>query len=172
MRKGYTFVEIVLVIVITPFVFLFFDGLFKTFAGEIPWSLRIANEHTTLLNITERMQKDVDRAKDLPESYAGLDSNDGQVLIDLPEGVFCYKFDDGRVLREKLTDIGRSNAEQTTVWLLPHANIRWKVWARDGRGYAVETHTYIEHTWRGQWKKKMANTYLYFAGALGGKELQ
>lgn len=172
MRKGYTFYEIILIIVITPFVFLFFDGLFKTFVGEIPWSLRIANEHTTLLNMTDHMQKDVDRAKDLPESYAGHISNDRQVLIELPEGMFCCKFEDGRVLREKLMPNGRSDAEQTTVWLLPHANIQWKVWARNGRGYAVEMHTCIEHTWRGQWKKKMANTYLYFAGALDGKEVQ
>jgi hypothetical protein len=169
MRKGYTFYEIMLVIFITPFVMLLFDGLFKTFVGEIPWSLRIANEHTTLLNMTEQMQKDVDRAKDLLESYAGLNSNDRQVLIELPEGVFCYKSEDDRVLREKLTDTGRSDAEQQTVWSLPHANIRWKVWTRDGRGYAVEMHTCIEHPWRGQWKKKMANTYLYFAGAPGGK---
>jgi hypothetical protein len=171
MRKGYTFVEIMLVIVMTPFVFLFFDGLFKTFVGEIPWSLRIANEHTALLYMMAQMQKDVDRAKDLPESYAGRISNDRQVLIELPEGVFCYRSEDGRVLREKLTDAGQSDAEQTTAWSLPHASIQWKVWVRNGRGYAVETNTYIEHKRRGQWKKKMAHTYLYFAGALGGKEL-
>jgi hypothetical protein len=172
MRKGYTFVELLLVIIITPFIILFFDGLFKTFIGEIPWSLRIANEHTILLNMTEQMQKDVDRAKDLPESYAGRTSNGRQVLIELPEAVFCYRIEDGRVIRQKLTEAGESDAEQPMVWLLPHANIRWKVWTQNGRGYAIETHTYIEHTWRGQWKKKMANTYLYFTGALGGKELQ
>jgi hypothetical protein len=172
MRKGYTFLEMLLVIIITPFIFLFFDGLFKTFIGEIPWSLRIVDEHTVLLNMTEQMQKDVDRAKDLPESYAGRTSNDRQVLIEMLEGVFCYRMENGRVIRQKLTEAGQGDAEQPTVWLLHHANIRWKVWTKNGQGYAVETHTYIEHTWRGQWKKKMANTYLYFAGALGGKELQ
>jgi hypothetical protein len=172
MRKGYTFIELLLVIIITPFVFLFLDGLFKTFIGEIPWSLRIVNEHTTLLNMTEQMQNDVDRAKDLPESYAGHTSNDRQVLIEIPEAVLCYRIEDGRVIRQKITETGQSDTEQPMVWLLPHANIRWKIWERNGRGYAVETHTYIEHTWRGQWKKKMANSYLYFTGALGGKELQ
>jgi len=170
MRKGYTYVEIVLIIVMTPFVFLFFDGLFKTFVSDIPWSLRIANEHTSLLYMMERMEKDIDRAKNLPESYAGRISNDRQLLIDLPEGVFCYRLEDGRMLRQKLTDDGQSNTEQPTVWLLPYASIRWKVWAENGRGYAVETNTNIEHKRRGQWKKKMAHTYLYFAGALG-KEL-
>lgn len=170
MRKGYTFVEIMLLIVITPFVFLFFDGLFKTFVAEIPWSLRIANEHTSLLNMAERMQKDIDEAKSLPQSYAGHTSNDKQVLIELPEGVICYKFEDSQGIRQKLTNTGQSDAEQPIVWLLPHASIKWKLWTRDGQGYAVETSTYIEHKRRGQWKKKMANTYLYFTGALG-KEL-
>jgi prepilin-type N-terminal cleavage/methylation domain-containing protein len=172
MRRGYTLVEMLLVVIIAPFIFLFLDGLFKTFIGEIPWSLRIVDEHTVLLNMTEQMQKDIDKAKDLPESYAGRTSNDGQILIEQPEGVLCYRIEDGRVIRQKLTEGGQSDAEQPTVWLLPHSNIRWKIWERNGRGYAVETHTYIEHIWRGQWKKKMANTYLYFAGALGGKELQ
>lgn len=167
MRKGYTFLEILLIIVITPFIFFFFDGLFKTFISEIPWSLRIANEHTTLLYMTGQMQKDVDEAKSLPQSYAGHISNDRQVLIELPEGMFCYRSENGRVLRQKLKETGQSNAEQPTVWSLPHANIQWKVWERNGRGYAIETNTYIEHKRRGQWKKKMAHTYLYFTGVLG-----
>lgn len=45
MRKGFSLVELFIVIVVLPFVFLLFDGLFKTLASEIPWSLRIANEH-------------------------------------------------------------------------------------------------------------------------------
>jgi hypothetical protein len=122
------------------------------------------------LYMTQRMQKDIDEAKSLPQSYAGHVSNDWQVLIELPEGVFCYRFEDGQVLRQKLTSPGRSDAEQPIVWSLPHASIKWKLWTKDGQGYSVETNTYIEHKRRGQWKKKMANTYLYFAGALG-KEL-
>jgi hypothetical protein len=171
MRKAYTFVEILLVIVITPFIFLFFDGLFKTLVSEIPWSLRIANEHTTLLHMLSQMQKDIDRAKDLPLSYAGHIPNDRQVLIELPEGVFSYQLKDGQVLRRKLTDAGQSNAENPISWLLPHASVQWKVWVQNGRGYAVETNTHIEHKRRGEWKKKMAHSHLYFAGALG-KELR
>jgi hypothetical protein len=170
MRKGFSLVELLAVVVALPFVFLLLDGLFKTFIAEIPWSCRIANEHTSLLYMMDQMQKDIDRAKNLLESYAGRTSNDRQVLIALPEGIFCYRLENGRVLREKLTDAGQSDAEQPTVWSLPHANIQWKVWAENGRGYAVETNTSIEYKRRGQWKNKMAHTYLYCAGAIG-KEL-
>lgn len=163
--------EIMLIIVITPFVFLFFDGLFKTLVSEIPWSIRIANEHTTLLHMLSQMQKDIDRAKGLPLSYAGHILNDRQVLIELPEGVFSYQLKDGQVLRQKLTDARQSKAENPITWLLPHASVQWKVWAENGRGYAVEANTHIEHKRRGEWKKKMAHSHLYFAGALG-KELR
>jgi len=170
MRKGYSFLEIMLIIAITPFVFLLFDGLFKTLVSEIPWSIRISNEHTTLLHMLSQVQKDIDRAKDLPLSYAGHTPNDRQVLIGLPEGVFSYQLKDGQVLRQKLTDAGQSDAENPIAWSLPHASVQWKVWAKNGRGYAVETNTHIEHKRRGEWKKKMAHSHLFFAGALG-KEL-
>ena len=171
MRKGYTFIELILVIIITPFVFLFLDGLFKTLVSEIPWSIRIANEHTSLMHMLAQLQKDTDRAKGLPLSYADQIPNDRQVLIELPEGMFCYKLEDGRVLRQKLTDTGQSDAENPRVWSLPHASVQWKVWARNGRGYAVEANTHIEHKRRGEWKKKMAHSHLYYVNALG-KELR
>jgi len=171
MRKGFSLIELLVVIVVLPFVFLISNGLFKTLASEIPWSLRISNEHTTLLHMLAQMQEDIDRAKDLPQSYAGHISNDRQVLIELPEGVFSYQLKDGQVLRQKLTDAGQSDAENPIVWLLPHASVQWKVWSENGRGYAVETNTHIEHKRRGEWKKKMAHSRLYFASALG-KELR
>jgi len=171
MRKGYSFYEILLLIVIIPFVFLLFDGLFKTLVSEIPWSIRISNENTTLLHMLSQMQKDTDRAKGLPLSYLGQTPNDRQVLIELPEGVFSYQLKDGRVLRQKLTETGQNDTENPIVWLLPHASVQWNVWAENNRGYAVETNTCIEHKKRGQWKKKMAHSYIYFAGALG-KELR
>lgn len=171
MRKGYTFFEILLIIVIIPFVLLLLDGLFKTLISEIPWSVRISNEHTTLLHMLSQMQKDTDRAKGLPLSYAGQAPNDRQVLIELPEGVFSYQLKDGRVLRQKLTEARQNNAENPITWLLPHASVEWKVWTKNGQGYAVETNTRVEYIKRGQFKKKMAHSYLYFAGALG-KELK
>ena len=171
MRKGYSFYEILLLIVITPFVFLLFDGLFKTLVSEIPWSIRISNENTTLLHMLSHMQKDIDGAKGFPLSYAGQIPNDRQVLIELPEGVFSYQLKDGRVLRQKLTEARQSNAENPITWSLPHASVEWKVWTKNGQGYAVETNTSVEYIKRGQLKKKMAHSYLYFAGALG-KELR
>jgi prepilin-type N-terminal cleavage/methylation domain-containing protein len=171
MRKGFTFVEILVVIVVLPFVFLLIDGLFKTFISEIPWSHRIVQENTNMLGMLAQIQQDTDKAKGLPKSFAGQTASDKVLLIELAEGVICYRLKDGHVTRHKLTDTTQSEAEDERVWSMPHGNVEWKVWTRNGRGYAVETNTRVEYTRRGQLKKKMAHSHLYFAGALG-KELE
>ncbi len=171
MRKGFTLVEILILVIVLPFVFLLFDGLFKTLVGEIPMSVRLIQENTSLLSVLAQIQKDIDEAKDLPKSYAGQTAGNQLLLIELPEGVICYKLKDGQVTRQKLTDTSQAKAEEPRIWPIPHASIEWKVWARNGRGYAVETNTHLEYGRRGQWVKKMAHSHLYFAGAFG-KELK
>jgi len=171
MRKGFTLVELLVVVVVLPFVFLLFDGLFKTIAGEIPMSVRLIQENTSLLSMLGQIQQDIDEAKGLPKSFADQTANDQLLLIELAEGVICYQLKDGEVVRHKLTDTPQGKAEEPRVWPIPHASVKWKVWERNGRGYAVETNTHLEYGRRGQWKQKMARSYLYFAGALG-KELR
>lgn len=171
MRKGFTIIEILVVVIILPFVFLIFNGLFKTIADEIPWSHRIVQENTNLLSMLGQIQQDIDEAKGLPKSFAGQIASDQILLIELAEGVICYQLKEGQVVRHKLTDTPQGKAEDPRVWSIPHASVEWKVWARNGQGYAVETNTHVEYKRRGQWKKKMAHSHLYFAGALG-KELR
>jgi len=154
------------VIIILPFVFVIMDGLFRTLLAEIPWSWRIAQENTTLVNMLERMHQDVDKAKGLPKSFAGQAASDELLLIELADGVICYQLKDGQIIRRRLTNIGAGYEEETRVWTAPHAKVEWKVWAQNGQGYAVETKTSIEYTNRGQWNRKMANSHLYFVGAL------
>jgi type II secretory pathway component PulJ len=171
MHKGFTFFELLLIIVILPFVFLLFDGLFKAIASEIPMSVRLVQENTVLLSVLAQIQKDTDEAKDLPKSFAGQTAGNQLLLIELPEGVICYRLKDGLVTRQKLTDTPQAKAEEPRIWSIPHASVEWKVWERNGRGYAIQTNTHLEFSRRGQWVKKMAHSHLYFACALG-KELK
>jgi prepilin-type N-terminal cleavage/methylation domain-containing protein len=171
MRKGFSLVELLVVVVVLPFVFLLFDGLFKAIAGEIPMSVRLIQENTSMLNVLRQIQKDVDQAKGLPKSFAGQAASDKLLLIELAEGVISYQLKDGLVFRHKLTDTLQDKAEEPRIWSIPHASVKWNVWERNGQGYAVETNTHLEYGRKGQWKQKMAHSHLYFAGALG-KELR
>jgi prepilin-type N-terminal cleavage/methylation domain-containing protein len=167
MRKGFTFVEILVVVIILPFVFVLLDGLFATLLAEIPRSYQIAQESTTLQNLLEQMQQDMDQAEGLPESFAGRAADDKQILIEMPDGILCYQQDDNRIIRRKLKDALREGGvEEERVWSLPHTKVQWKTWPKGVRGYAVEVKTHIEYKTRGRWNKTMANSHLYFGGAL------
>ncbi len=167
MRKGFTLVEILVVIMVLPFVFLIMDSLFRTLLRDIPRSYRVAQEHTTLLNMLEQLRQDIDRAEGLPASFAEHAANDNILLIASEDGVISYQLKDGQATRRKLTGTRQGEAEESRVWALPHATVVWKVWAKDGKGYAVETKAHIEQKIRGQWKEKMANSHLYFVGSFG-----
>ncbi len=165
MRKGYTLIETLVIVIVVPFVFLIFDGLFKTLLSDIPWSWRIAQENTTMLNMLDQLQQDIDTAKRLPESFGTFTANDNLLLIESPDGILCYQLKDGKVLRHRFTGTGGSKPENEKVWSIPDAKIAWQVRSRDGKRYAVETSTCVERSARGQWKKKMAHSCLYFVGA-------
>ena len=115
MRKGFTLVELLAVVAVLPFVFLLFDGLFKTIAGEIPMSVRLIQENTSLLSMLRQIQQDIDEAKGLPKSFAGQIASDQILLIELTEGVICYQLKDGEVVRYKLTDTPQGKAEEPRV---------------------------------------------------------
>jgi len=166
MRKGFTLIEILVIVIVTPFVFLIFDGLFRTLLSDIPWSWRIAQENTTMLSMLDQLQQDMDAAKGLPESFGAYTADDKLLLIELPNAVLCYQLKDGKVVRQRFAGTDGSKPEAEKAWSLPNAEITWRPWVRNGKRYAVETSAHIERSARGQWKKKMAHSRLYFVGAL------
>jgi len=165
MRKGFTLVELLVVIIVLPFVMLVLDGLFSTLIRDIPRSYRVVQENTSLLSMLEQMQQDIYKAKGLPESFDEYTTSNILLLIELAEGMICYQLKGEKVLRRKLTDNQQNNALEKTVWSVPHAKVEWQVWRKNRSGYAVEVKTHIEHKVQGHWEKKMANSHLYFVGA-------
>jgi len=165
MRKGFTLVEMLVVIIVLPFVMLVLDGLFSTLIRDIPRSYRVMQENTSLLSMLEQMQQDIDKAKGLPESFDEYTTSNKLLLIELTEGMICYQLKDNKVLRCKLTDNQQKNALEKKSWSVPHAKVEWQVWRKDRGGYAVEVKMHIEHEIQGHWEKKMANSHLYFVGA-------
>lgn len=164
MRKGFTLVEMLIVIMTLPFVALVLDGLFNTLLTDIPRSCRVLQDNTTLLSMLQQFQQDIDEAKGLPDSFAGHSTDDKLLLVELAEGMICYQLEDGQVLRRRLTDTQQGSDEQARVWSMPNAQVEWRVWRQDGHGYAVEVKTHIKHRLRKKSQKKMANSHLYFLG--------
>ena len=165
MRKGFSLVEMLVVMVILSLVYLLLAGLFTTIIGDIPRSFRVIQANTSLLSMLEQMHDDIDAAKGLPESFAEYTTNDEMLLIELADAMIFYQLKDGEVFRRKLTNTQQGSGEDTAVWSVPHAKVEWQVWRKDEGSYAVEVKTHIEHKVRGHWEKKMANSHLYFVGA-------
>ena len=166
MRKGFTITEVLIAVIVLPFMIIVLDGLFKTLIKDIPRSYKVVQVNTSLLSMLKEIQQDIDKAKGLPESYKEYAAGDKILLIDLPEGMICYQIRDDRVYRLNLTENQKSNIAETKYWSVPHAIIEWKVWRKDMSGYAVEVRTHIEHNVHGHLEKKMANSHLYFVDAL------
>jgi prepilin-type N-terminal cleavage/methylation domain-containing protein len=169
MRKGFTLVEVLIVVIVLPFMMLVLDDFFRTLIKDIPRSYRTVQENASLLSMLEQMQKDIDKAKGLPESFNEYTTGDKLLLIELAEGMICYQLKDEKALTVRRSSLGSrvtGDESRITVWSIPNAKVEWQVWRKDGDGYAVEVKTHIEHKIRGEhWEKKMANSHLYFVGA-------
>lgn len=166
MRKGFTLVELLVVVITVPLLFILLDGLFVTLMADIPRSYRIAQESITLQHALEQIQQDLDNAKELPESFEGLTTNEEQFLIERPDGMISYQLKNGRIIRRQLTGAEQDDTGNEKIWSLPNTKVTWTIWKRNSQAYAVEMNTHFEYKTRGKWKKTMANSHLFYGGAI------
>jgi prepilin-type N-terminal cleavage/methylation domain-containing protein len=165
-RKGFTLIEMLVVIVIIPFAAFALDRFFYAFLMDIPRSSRVVQENTTVLNMISQMSKDIDKATGLPEAFAGQSSGDKLLLIEQPDGIICYQLTNDQVLRYVLKDARNEDGKETRVWSVPNAVVQLSVLRSNNKGYAVQVCTYVKQKLREKQQKKMANSHLFFVGAL------
>jgi prepilin-type N-terminal cleavage/methylation domain-containing protein len=166
MRRGYSLVELLVAMFLVSSVSIVLAGLLTTIISDIPRLCGVVQENTSVLNMLEQMHEDVDAAKELPDSFGEYTTDKNLLLIQLPQGIVCYQLKDGKVLRRRLEAAQERYEEETKVWSVPNAKIEWQVRRNDRDGCAVEVKTCIEHHVRGCPEEKMANSYLFFVGAL------
>jgi type II secretory pathway component PulJ len=160
MHKGYLLVEMIVVLSVFALIAIGLNRFFITLAYDLPRDSRLIQEDHSLNNAVNHIQTDVALAKALSQTNG--DSNEPNTLfIELPSGVVSYKLSDGRIIRSFA-----GGADGNMVWRVPHGRIEWRVWSKGKAGYAVEVRTCIEDEAFGQAQKKMANSNLFFAGAL------
>ena len=160
MRKGYILVEMIVVLAVFVMIATGLDRFFRTLAYDLPHDSRLIQENRSLDNAVSHIRADVALAKTL--SQLGADSNEpNTLLVELSNSVVSYKLIDGRIIRSFV-----GSADGNMIWPVPHGRIEWQVWSKGKTGYAVEIRTCIEDRNFGQIQKKMANSNLFFAGAL------
>ena len=95
MRKGYTLIEMLVVIVLISTVSIVISKLFTVIISDIPRLYGVVQENASVLNMLEQMHEDVDVAKGLPESFAEYTTDKDLLLIELPNTIVCYQLKDG-----------------------------------------------------------------------------
>ena len=165
MRKGFSLIELIVIIAILPFILIVIDGLFATMFTDVPKSWNTIQDNSVLLNMLRQMQQDVDTAKDLPQSIDGYTAGDELLLIEQADKVIHYQLKDNYVYRYEFSD-NQQIPNDTRYWLLPKTKIKWQVYRQDGQNYAVEIQHHSEYTLRGHLIKKMENSHLFYTGIL------
>lgn len=165
MRKGSLLAEVLVALAVIFIVSSYLASLSTIMIRDIPKIHRVIESNTSALNALKQMCKDINSARGLPQSFMQFGSNNELLLIELADYLVCYQIEDGRLIRHKLSKNLASEKEDTEIWRIPNAKIDWRVWRMGDRGYAVEVHTHIEQRSMNGIEKKMANSYLYFAGA-------
>jgi prepilin-type N-terminal cleavage/methylation domain-containing protein len=164
MRKGFSIVEVLVVLGIISIISIPLARLSTTTFRDIPRSYRMIQANTSMLSTLKQMHKDINAAKDLPKSSGKYTTNNEVLLIELADGMICYQLKDDEIVRRKLTQIQKDNQQDIMSWPVPHAKIKWQVRRGNNKGYGVEIKTYIEQRSGDRLEKKMANSYLYFVG--------
>jgi hypothetical protein len=166
MRKAYALVEVLIIVLTLPFVLVVLDTVFRDIVRDIPRASRVVQENKTLDNMLNCLRSDVDKAVDLPESFAEHVSDDKSLLIKEKDSMVCYQIQEGEVARYNLTRDKDIDSANMRIWSLPNAEIRWRVWRENNNGYAVEVKSYIKLKLREKYQKKMANSHVFFLGVL------
>ncbi len=164
MRKGFTLVELLVVMVTIPILMNVFSGLFRTLIIDAPFNWKTIQQNAIVLGMLSQIQQDVDKATGLPHSYDGFNSSDDLLLIEQVDGVICYQLKEEQIVRLLLTDKQQSAQAEKRIWSIPGIKIKWLVRRIDDKGYAVEVQNHIEQTISGRTEQKMANSHLYFTG--------
>ncbi len=165
MNKGSMLIETLVIILIIPLLMITLAKMFNTMMTETPRLWKDVQQNTTMLNMLSQMQNDIDKAKDFPKSQGEFTSNNMLLLIEQADALIGYEIDNKQIIRKVLSGT-KSNNTEPRKWLIPDAKIEWSVLRKDGNGYAVEVHNYIEYSKGKRIENKMANSHLYFIGAL------
>ena len=166
MRKGFTLIEVLAVVTITPILAVALSGMFRVFVRDIPQGARLLQQNTSVLDMLGNVRRDVDRAVALPERFQDVQTDEHTLLVELPEGTVSYEFRNGEIVRTALSAAGAAAADER-LWRVPKAVLTWKPWKQGDTVYAVEAHTAVQQRIRGKLHNKFTNAHVFFLQGLG-----
>ena len=163
MKKGFSLIEVLVVVVILPFVAIALSRFFATFIRDIPRMTRVVEQNTTVLDLLGQLRQDMDAATALPDAVGTETSDSDTLLIQRPQDVICYQLQPGRVDRTILAP----DAQDRRTWTFPDAVVEWTPWRQAETSYALELRTRVRQRIGTKLKDKMVNAHVLFVGQPG-----
>lgn len=167
MRKGFTLIEVLVVIAILPFAMMALSRVFAIFIRDIPRMTRVVEQNTTVLDMVGQLREDVDAAVGFPDAFAARRTDGDTLLIERQGDVVCYQAEAGAVERTVLGRTGPPEVRDVRTWTFPDAAVSWLPWQQEGTPGAVEVRTLVRQRVGTKLKDKMVNTYVFFVGGRG-----
>ena len=159
MRKGSSIIEMLIVLGVLVILLGMLTRPTRVLVHDISSIHRDFQAGENVWAMLRQLQKDVETSQGL--SCDSTDAN--SLLIDTGGGQISYRLVEDKVIKSNTTD---NEPQQTKrIWDTNNANIKWKVWTRDNKGYAVEITTGIKRKVSGNWQEKLKNSHVYFVGA-------
>ena len=158
MRKGFSIIEMIIVFGILVILLCMLTRPTRILVHDISSIHRDFQTGENVWAMLRQLQKDVETSQSL--SCDRTDAN--SLLIDTGGGQISYRLAEDKVIKNNTA----ANEQQQTerIWDTNNANIKWKVWTRDNKGYAVEVTTGIKRRVSGNWREKLKNSHVYFVG--------
>jgi len=161
MRRGFSLVEMIVVVCTLPLFLALVCPVFMLFNREIPRSTHLVIEQGTVLEVLDQIRQDVDQAKALARSHGQWSSDERTLLIDKADGVVLYRVAEGKVTRDVVGPSG-GPPEPAGEWALPNASVRWVLWQEGSNAQAVEVHSHLIYRLRTRNQERLANTHVFF----------
>jgi prepilin-type N-terminal cleavage/methylation domain-containing protein len=170
MRKAFTLIEMLVVIIILPFVTIAVSQFFATFVRDVPRMTRIVEQNTTVLDLVQQLREDTDGAMGLPSTFTTHRSDSDTLLIRRQGDVICYRAEEGAIARMVWSAEGQAGSEGPRKWTFPDAVISWRLWQGASGADAVEVRTLVRQRVGSKLKDKMVNAHVFFVGGQGRED--
>ena len=161
MRRGFSLIEMIVVVCTLPLFLVLVSPVFILFNREIPRSTHLVIEQGTVLEVLDQIRRDVDQAKALPRSHGQWSTDERTLLIDKADCAVLYRVAEGKVRRDVIAP-GGGPPEPAGEWALPNVSIRWVLWQEGSNAQAVEVHSHMIYRLRTRDQERLANTHVFF----------
>jgi prepilin-type N-terminal cleavage/methylation domain-containing protein len=167
MRKGFTLLELLVVLPLLGAVMILSGRIFKLAVTDVPRSDRALNTRRVAEGMLAKLREDVSAASKAGLSLDGDDEKQRFTLTGEGRDVF-YEIAPGKVTRRVATEGGNPKPTDATTWELPHGRLGLKLRPLNNRP-AVEADFFVNIRFEGRDLPRLRTRHLWLVGTEAGE---